>query len=525
MAASVMRFFRELRRRKVITVALVYAGVGWALIEFGEYVEGLLRLPDWADRLVAGIIFLGFPMAVVLAWVFDITSRGIVRTEGSDARADAGESTQATGLPGPAPDEQSSRQPASPEFVPPAIDSAVASVCVLPFDNLSGDAERDGLGEGLASEIHATLSRMHRVRVASRRSGFRFRSADTDNRAIAAALNVRYILSGSIMRAGNRLRVIAELDDAETDSQIWANKFERDLDNILQVQSEISEAIVGAFGVERQRDEIVQAHRLPTDNLDAWSLVQRARHYILDYNRHSLDEAHKLLKQSLETDPEYAAAWAALGSVLSERVLNGFSPDLEKERSEACAAVNRAAQLSPHDPFVLKMSGMVSVICGDIDASLRALRGCVDLAPYDFGAWGYFGWPLAARGTPEALKELHRIIDQLLESAPEHPGIGYWLYHKSAACLCQGELVEAEKYIRMALDKHQEVSWAWLHLASVSGAQGKFDGACAAAASARSINPAMSPEHFASCLVAMSGHNEATRARTAGLRAAGLLSG
>lgn len=508
MAAALIRFFHELRRRRVLGVVIAYIVLGWPMMEAAAFLEETFELPDWFDRLVALLIFLGFPLTVVLAWVFDITPRGIQVTDLNTPQAAAPTSTA---------------MPSASVPTPPIIDSALASVCVLPFDDLSDDAGHDGLAEGLATEIHSTLSRMHRVRVASRRSALRFRDSDAAVPEIAAALNVRYVLSGSLIRVDNRIKVIAELDDGETGSQIWSDKYERQLDDILQVQAEISEAIVATFGAERQRDEIVHAHRKPTESLDAWSLVQRARHYILDYNERSLDEAHKLLKKSLEVDPDYAAALAALGSVLCERVINGFSDDIEAERLEACACLNRAEELLPHDPFVLKMAGMVSAQCGDVDKSLLALRRCVDIAPYDFGAWGYFGWPLAARGTPDDLKELQRIIGHLLENAPDHPGVGYWYYHKSTASLCEGDLEAAELYIRRALNKHPEVSWAWMHLASILGAQERRDEAREAAAKARNINPAMTPQHFADCLEAMSRAHDTTRLRTAGLQAASLL--
>ncbi len=508
MVGTLRHFFLELRRRKVIGVAAAYIILGWPLMEVAAFLEETFELPDWFDRLVTLLIILGFAFTVVLAWVFNITSRGIEVTHGNS---------------GAVPEGDSADPPKSVVPEPPAIDSSIASVCVLPFNNLSQNQDDDGLAEGLATEIHSTLRRMHRVRVASQRSAFRFRNVDASIQDIAAALSVRYVLSGSLMHWGNRIRVIAELDDAEAGSQIWSEKYERELDDIFRIQAEISEAIVSTFGIERQRDELENAFRKPTENLDAWSMVQRARHYILDYSKRSFDEAYKLLKKSLEADPNYAAALAVSGSVLCERVLNGFSDDIEAERREACELVGRAHGLAPNDPFVLKMVGTVSANCGDVEASLRALQRCVDLAPYDFGAWGYFGWPLAARGTPEDLERLHSIIDHLVEVAPDHPGIGYWLYHKSAASLCEGDLDAAEDSIRHALEKHPEVSWGWMHLASILGAQGKHEKARDAAAEARRINPAMTPEHFAECLAAMSGPGGPIEARTAGLKKAGLL--
>lgn len=487
---------------------MAYVLVGWPIMEVSSFLEDTFELPEWFDRLVTLLIFMGFPLTLVLAWVFDITPRGIEVTNAADLEQES---------------QASPTRPTRSPRIPPPPDNSIASVCVLPFDDLGEGSPQDGLAAGLATEIHSTLSRMHRLRVASRRSSFGFRGKDASIQEIADALNVRYVLSGSLMRSDNQIRVIAELDDAEAGSQLWSQKYERETDDILQVQSEISNAIVATFGAERQRDEISHAQAAAAENLDAWSLVQRARHYILDYSEESLDEAYRLLKESIAMDQNYAAARAALGSVLCERVINGFSSDIAAEREEAQASMRRACKLAPHDPFVLKMSGMVAIHCGDIEGSLRALRECVALAPYDYGAWGYFGWPLVARATPQDFDELQDILDRLFGNAPDHPGSGYWYYHRSAVQLCMREFDKSEESIRRALEKHPEVSWAWMHLASVLGARGKSVEATSAAAEAQRINSAMTASHFAGCLTVMAGQKEPNHERLAGLRSAGLL--
>lgn len=505
-AATINELYYELKRRRVIRVIFIYAVVGWGLIVGAAELEEILDLPDWTDRLVLLLIGLGLPLIIILAWIFDITPQGIERT------ADSKSEQQPIG----------SRSTGIDSIL--GIDNSVASICVLPFDDLSPERDQDWMAEGLSSEIHSTLVRMHRVRVASRRLSAQRNPSNQSVQDIGRELNAKYVLSGSLTRMGDRIRVNAELDDAESGSQIWSERYERSVDDLLAVQADIAEKIVSAFGVERQRLEITGVFKAPTENMDAWGTVQRARRYILDYSQESLDEAKRSLKRAVDMDPDYAAAHATLGSVLVERVLNGFSDDAGAERSEALMLVERAQQLSAQDPFVLKMSGMVLAVCGQTDESIRCLRACVELAPYDFGGWGYFGWPLAARGTAEDFEELHRIVDHLLSSAPDHPGAGYWFYHKSAAYLSEGDLDAAESNIRRALDKHPSISWAWMHLASILGAQGKSEEARKAAAKAQKIHSAMTPQHFASCLEAMSGPHGSACKRVSGLEKAGLFS-
>jgi len=493
------RFIDELRRRKVLRVGVVYGALSWLLIEIASVVFPALMLPPWTVSLVVILILLGFPLAIALTWVFDVTPSGIERT------ANIKEVGQRL-------------------YGPPTLDEAVASVAVLPFDDLSPDGGYAVLANGIATEIHSTLSKLHRVRVASRRSAFRMADSDEAIESIAHALNVRYVLSGSLMRDDSRIRVIAELDDATEGSQIWSEKYERDLDDLLAVQAEIAEAIVAAFGGERLRAEIERAQTKPTGNLDAWSLVQKARHYILDYSQQSLDEAQSLLMKGIELDPNYAAAHSALGSVLAEQILNGFSDDSDRDRNNAIDAIKRAQELAPRDSFVLKMSGMVWATCGDPERSIRSLRASVELAPFDFGAWGYFGWPLVSRGTAADLEEVHKITDRLLKLAPEHPGVAYWLFHKSVAYVCQDELDKSAEFVGQAIAKHGELSWVWMHKANVSGLMGQHEDAQLSAGRAAQANNAMTPEHYAARIRAMGGSTETTRKRIDGLVRAGLLS-
>jgi adenylate cyclase len=230
-----------------------------------------------------------------------------------------------------------------------------------------------------------------------------------------------------------------------------------------------------------------------------------------------MDEAETLLERAIELDPEYAAAHAAFGSVLSERILNGFSANADADEQRARAAAKRALALNAKDPFVLKMSGLVWSILGEPARAIEVLRSAVNEAPFDFGAWGYLGWPLAARGDAADLAELHKILDRLLELAPDHPGAAFWLYHKSVAYTCQQELDAAGEYARRAVDRQPDLSWALLNYANVFGLQGRGDEAREAAERAVQINPSMTPVHYVSRMRAMSVGNRAIDWRVAGL--------
>jgi adenylate cyclase len=494
------RILVKIRRRQVLPVLITYLALSWILIQAAAIVLPALLMPEWTVRLVVILTILGLPVIVILAWFFNITPKGIQKTSELDVQS------QSTKL-------QSSKSTA---LLPP-VEGAIAAVTVLPFESLGSDANKGILADGLATEIHSTLGQMHQVRVASRRAAFRYRDSAQPIQEIAQELGVRYIVSGNLMCSGDQVRVIAELDDALTGTQLWSQKFSRTLDDLFAIQAEIAEAVVGAFGIERERADIARARKQPTASLDAWNLVQKARNYINDYSKASLDEAQSLLERGIELDADYACAHAALGSVLIEQVLNGYCVDKEAGRNAALNAVHSAQQLAPQDPFVLKMAGMVLAACGRPGAALGALRTCVKLAPFDFGAWGYFGWPLTARANPEDLDELNGIVERLLATAPEHPGAAYWLFHKSVSYSLQGELKTAAKLMSDAASRHQPVPWAYMHIANINGLLGKHDEAQNAVTQAKQLNPKMTPDHYAECIHAMTLNKKTASKRLEGL--------
>lgn len=494
---NIKRFFSELKRRKVIQFVFAYAIGAWVVIEVSSVILPAFDFPDLALRLVIILVALGFIPSLVLSWVFDITPRGFKRS--ADER------------------------PQVVYAMPPEIDDAVASVAVLPFDDLSNADDSSVLAEGIATEIHGKLGQFHRLRVAPRRSSFRFSDRGTALLEVARSLNVRYILSGSVISVGNRVQVTAELDDAHQNTQLWSRKFERDLDDVLTLMSEIAEAVVAKFGGEHLRSEISNALAKPTESLDAWSAVQKARAYILDYSAESFTDAEAALRKAVDLDPEYSSARAALASVLSEKVMNGFSDDETADSDDAVEMIKTALQKSPNDPFVLKMSGMVWSSVGKPDRAIRSLRASIEIAPYDFGAWGFLGWPLVATGKAEDLQELHSVLNRILTMAPEHPGAAYWLHHRAAAFLCADELEEARDFAEQSIDKYRGLSWAWHTYANILGSLGDDEAAHEAAAEAIRLNPHMTPLHYAKRLKVMTADAKALERRTSGLRAAGLL--
>lgn len=406
---------------------------------------------------------------------------------------------------------------------PPSPDSADASFAVLPFESLSTDPEDAYLADGIASELIVLLSRLPSLRVAGRAASFVYRGTVPDMRKVGRELSVRYVLSGSVRRSGERLRVLAELNDAELGAQLWSGAYERHLNDIFAVQAEIAEAILGAVGGAYWRERIRKASLRPTRSLDAWSLFHKAGSFAYSYERRSLDTSLGLLRRAIKLDRKFGSAHALLGTVLTLRVLNGFSAQPAADLAEACRAAERAARLTPEDPITLHHVGFVWQQCGERERALSALRLALERAPYDFLAWGFLGYALGMTEDEAELAEANAILDRLLQITPDHPLVPTWLLFK-AAVLSQGQdYAGAVVCARRALERLPAFTFGWSILANALGQLGRFAEARAALESARRINPAVTADHWAAQAIRAYGGAAAARPHVEGLRAAHLL--
>lgn len=485
-------FFAELRRRNVTKVAVAYSTVSVAAIGTAAVVEQAF---GWRHVAVATILLalIGFPIALILAWFFALIPE-------SEIPAD---SRHASRLPAPG--------------------SELASVAVLPFRNLTPQAELGFLVEALPLELNYMLSRIHRLRVISNSTSMARGATNSSLGALASELGVQYAIAGAVSQSGDRVRVITELGDAETDSLLWSRTFEVDADNFDRVPQHIATAVVSEFGGERLRAEIGKLVAHSPRNATAWQCVQASRAYLIDYTEENLVKAVASLKKALKLDPSYAVAHATLGQVLAEKTLAGISRDPERDRRDARAAVTRAESLAPRDPIVLRAAGCVNAYTGEYRQALTLLRRALDLTPYDFGTWGYLGWPLVATGSAADLDELIAIVNRLLQGAPKHPGRPYWLYHHSVALLCSGEAERAVQPARQSLDEQPSFLVCAMHLANVLGVSGQSMEARAVAESCTRRNSLFTVDYYADLMHVLSDQATVVEKRTSGLVSTGLL--
>jgi TolB-like protein len=499
--AKLGHFFNELRRRKVFRVLAGYGLACAGLLQLASVVVPAFDLSGHYVFYVIVAVVAGFPIAFALSWRYDVTAVGLKLTTLDEAA--------------PSDSSETSKLRRG--------DSAVAAVAVLPFQNLTPTTSRAYLANAIPLELQSLLSRMHDLRVVSRQSAVAHSGAQADLPKIARDLSVDYVISGSVADLGDRLEINVQLDDAVADTLLWAERYDVQADHVEKLQREISEKVVGTFGGERMRADIKHANDASAADGTAWQLVQKARSYVIDYTPASIAAAIPLLRQAIERDPKYAAAYAQLALVTAEKILNGISSDPPADRTYALETIRRAEQLAPRDPLVLRAAGCVHAWTGSYMRSIELLRRTVKLQPYDLGTWGYFGWPLVATGKPEDLKELHDIMDRLLGTAPRHPGRSHWQFHKSVAYACADECERALELAEDYTAENPRYTLGWMHYANVLGRLGRADEARTAVDRSADQNPLMDANYYAELMSSLTDQAGVIERRTSGLVAAGLL--
>jgi TolB-like protein/Tfp pilus assembly protein PilF len=399
-----MSFIAELKRRNVFRVGAAYVVVAWLLIEVSDTIFPRLGLPDWTVTLVIAMLMLGLPVALFLAWAFELTPEGVKRTE--DVQLDESVTPQ-TGrtidkliLVGmvvvvavivadrflfkegdrgePALSEERVADSPVTTLAPAATDEAgqseASSIAVLPFADMSAAGDQEYFGDGLAEEILNLLAGVRELKVSGRTSSFSFKGKDTPIPEIGRALGVAHILEGSVRKAGERVRITAQLVKAEDGFHLWSETYDRQLADIFAIQDEIAGAIANALQL-RLVGQVAEAA-----NLETYDLYLQARALIYTRNLRDLEQARRLIDRALALDPDYAPALAASGELwqlLSDDISSYGDIPVVQAHAAARRDLERALRLDPDLADAQAALGLLSMKLGDyaaVDAHLsRAL--------------------------------------------------------------------------------------------------------------------------------------------------------
>jgi TolB-like protein/Tfp pilus assembly protein PilF len=347
------RFFAELKRRNVYKVAVAYVVAGWALAQGIAQVFPVFDIPNWIVRLIVLLIVLGFPIALVIAWAFELTPEGLLRTEDADAIALPQAQRHAWIYVVTVAGVVSiglfflGRYTASNRIDVPELPQK--SIAVLPFQNFSEERANAYFADGVQNEILTDLAKIGDLRVISRTSVMQYKSEAPRNvREIGQQLGVTYLLEGSVQRSGNRVRVTAQLIDARSDSQQWAERYDRDLADVFAIQSEIAKAIADQLKAKLSPQEKARVEEIPTANTEAYAYYLRANQ--IERNPDTLLEDYKtaegLFVQATQLDPTFALAHARLGSIRAE-IFHYYEPT-ESRRTGARTEAETALRLQPN---------------------------------------------------------------------------------------------------------------------------------------------------------------------------------
>jgi len=372
-----MAFFSELKRRRVGKVAIGYGAVAWMVTEASSVVMPALRLPEWTVTFVVVFLMVGFPVAMIMAWVFDVGPQGIKRTA-------------------PLRDETASMQVRLRVAYAAVVLLLMAglgyllyerglgramagerhgSIAVLPFTNLSGDASKDYFSDGMSEELLNLLARVPGLQVASRTSAFAYKGRNVDIRQVGKDLGVETVLEGSVRQAGDQVRITAQLIDTETGFHLWSDTYDRQLADIFQVQDEIAGAIVDRLRIQLapEDQQLAQRTRAPTQNVEAYELYLQGRAVWKKRGEENLKRAIELYQSALARDPAFARAHAALASAYV--VMAGYTKEQGDEKKFNPMAETSARQALVLEPNIGEAHAVLAQINADRGDFLDAESG------------------------------------------------------------------------------------------------------------------------------------------------------
>jgi TolB-like protein/Tfp pilus assembly protein PilF len=340
----VSTFVAELQRRKVYRVAAAYVIAAGFIIQIGSAVFPAWELPNWTFRLVVVFLLIGFPISLILAWAYDVTPQGIRATPAPGAHRRRNLITLiAIGVVVSAV--------AGFFILPRALARKIdKSIAVMPFENLSEDKENAHFADGIQDDILTNLAKIGDLKVISRISVMAYRGAPHSAREVGKALGVSTILEGSVRRSGNRVRVNVQLIDAVNDEHIWANNYDRDLNDVFAIQTDLAKEIAGALQAKLSPTEKAQIERKPTENGEAYLAFVQAHNLFASSveDLEKLKQSEQLYARAIELDPKFALALARY-SQLESWIVHTFD-STRKRRERARALAEQALQLQPDLP-------------------------------------------------------------------------------------------------------------------------------------------------------------------------------
>jgi serine/threonine-protein kinase len=447
-------FFAELKRRNVYKVAIAYAVVGWLLIQIATQVFPFFEIPNWGVRLMVLIIAFGFPIALILAWAFELTPEGIKRTEFADELPTKASRSRvwiyvvtiggaiSIGLFFLGRYTVTSKQSGS-------VEAPAKSIAVLPLVNTSGDSGNDYFSDGLSEELIAVLAKIPGLKIIGRSSSFLFKGKSDDSRAIGEKLGVTNLLEGSVRKQGDRVRIVAELINAADGRALWSETYDRELKDVFAVQSEIATAVTEQLKIKLLGAPAKSDAAPSNNNLAAYNALQQGTFYFRLSTEEGTRKATEFYGEAIRLDPRYALAYTQLSAAWRQLAATWLVGGGEANEgfTKARNAAQTALSLAPDLAAAHEALGWV-LLTPDLDfaAAEAEFRKAEKLAPADAGPKFALSFLFAAQGQ---LAEAENIMRHTLPLDP----LGVTRYLNLARILIAGgRYDEAEAALRKAIE-------------------------------------------------------------------------
>ncbi|MBA2269163.1 MAG: tetratricopeptide repeat protein [Chthoniobacterales bacterium] len=481
-------FFRELKRRNVYKVAAAYVVVAWLLLQLASILFPTFEAPAWVMKVFIAVVALGFPLALIFAWAFELTPEGIKRTEDV---APVESITHRTGRKLPLsvavvallaiglllfqmlrPRDDGARH-GSPWPVQDQQRIPEKSIAVLPFESLSEDKANAYFATGVQDEILTRLAKVAELKVISRTSTQQYQSKPGSVAEIAKQLGVAHILEGSVQKAGDSVRVNVQLIKADTDAHLWAETYDRKLAEIFQVQTDIALRIASALEAKLTGREQRDIATVGTTNPQAYDAYLRGLTFDTSQSGEETQIALESFRRAVELDPNFAPAWAALANRESFYYAGNRTPEqltrarhamemavkLQPDASESYAAAGsfyyycpkdferaldalaKAHARSPNNAFVIMLTGAVKRRQGKLDESIELMQRAGILDPRNNDVW--VNLARSYRGARK-FEQAHAMFDRALNVAPQQHAI---LAEKGEAFIAAGDLQSGDNLL------------------------------------------------------------------------------
>ncbi len=426
-------FFAELKRRNVYKVAIAYGVVAWLLMQVASQIFPFFEIPNWGVRLVVLLLVIGFPVAIILAWAFELTPEGLKRTEVADELPRKSEQNRAwiyvviiagvvaTGL------FFFGRYTSSKQ----GAEMSEKSIAVLPFENRSEDKTNAYFAEGVQDEILTRLSKIADLKVTSRTSTQHYKSAPKNLAEIAKQLGVAHVLEGSVQKSGDAVRVNVQLIKAANDSQVWAETFDRKLTDIFSVESDVAKAIADQLRahITRQEEQVIAAK--PTKNIEAYDAYLRGRYFWNKRTSDGIKHAIDHFQQSIERDPDFALGYVGLAdSYIALTFYNFVAPHEAMPKAKESAI--KALELD--DTLAEAHASLAHVLMNydwNWSAAEKEFKRSIELNP-DYATaheWYAIHYLTATGRLEEAVQEMKRALELEPASLVMNTFMGATLYY------------------------------------------------------------------------------------------------